>query len=67
MKSLTGYEAGALPPVGHKKPIKTIIDSKVMTLEKVFGGGGEINALLEINPIDVKRLTNAKLADISES
>jgi len=66
VKSLTGYEAGAVPPIGHKRQIRTFVDSKVMTFEKVYGGGGAINALLEINPQDVKRLTNAEVVDISE-
>jgi Cys-tRNA(Pro) deacylase len=66
VKSLTGYEVGALPPVGHKKTIRTFIDPKVMTFDKVYGGGGAINALLEIDPQDIKRLTNAEVVDISE-
>jgi len=66
VKSLTGYEVGALPPVGHKRTARTFIDPKVMTFDKVYGGGGTINALLEINPQDIKRLTNAEVADISE-
>ncbi|MFQ5758706.1 MAG: aminoacyl-tRNA deacylase, partial [Candidatus Bathyarchaeia archaeon] len=44
VKSLTGYEAGALPPIGHKKRIRTFIDPKVLGFEKVYGGGGAINA-----------------------
>jgi Cys-tRNA(Pro) deacylase len=66
VKSLTGYEIGALPPVGHKKKIRTFIDPKVMTFDKVYGGGGAINALLEIDPRDIKRLTDAEVVDISE-
>ena len=66
VKHLTGYEAGALPPIGHKRSIRTFIDPKVMSLNKVYGGGGEINALLEVSPQDIKRLTNAKVVDISE-
>jgi len=66
VKSLTGYEVGALPPVGHKRTFRTFIDPKVMTFDKVYGGGGAINALLEINPQDIKRLTNAEAVDISE-
>lgn len=65
VKSLTGYEVGALPPVGHKMKIRTVIDPKVMTFEKVYGGGGATNALLEIDPCDVQRLTNAEVVDIS--
>jgi len=66
VKSLTGYEVGALPPVGHKRTVRTFIDPKVMTFDKVYGGGGAINALLEIDPRDIKRLTNAEVVDVSE-
>jgi len=66
VKSLTGYEVGALPPLGHKKPIRTIIDERVMELDTVYGGGGAINRLLEINPKDVRRLTGADVAEISK-
>ena len=66
VKSLTGYEAGALPPVGHRKPIRTVIDQKVIIFDKVYGGGGAINALLEIDTQDLKRLTDAEVADISK-
>jgi Cys-tRNA(Pro) deacylase len=65
VKSLTGYEVGALPPVGHKMKIRTVIDPKVMAFEKVHGGGGATNALLEIAPRDIRRLTNAEVVDIS--
>lgn len=65
VKSITGYDVGALPPVGHKRPIRTIIDPKVMTFENVYGGGGEANALLEIDPNDIKRLSGAEVVDIS--
>lgn len=37
-----------------------------MTFGRVYGGGGAINALLEIDPRDVKRLTKAEVVDISE-
>ena len=66
VKSLTGYEVGALPPVGHKRTVKTFIDPKVMSFDKIYGGGGAVNALLEIDPRDIKRLTEAEVVDISE-
>lgn len=65
VKSLTGYEVGALPPLGHKKPIKTIIDREVLEREVVYGGGGTINRLLEISPQEIRRLTRAEVADVS--
>ncbi len=66
VKNLTGYEVGALPPIGHRKPIRTFIDPKVMTFERVYGGGGAVNALLEIDPRDIKRINKAQVVDISK-
>ena len=66
VKKFTGYDIGATPPLGFKNPIKTIIDLKVLNFDKVYGGGGAINALLEINTKDLLKLTNGKIANISK-
>jgi Cys-tRNA(Pro) deacylase len=66
VKSFTGYEVGGLPPVGHQNLVRTFIDPKVMTFDKVYGGGGALNAILEIDPQDIKRLTKAEVLDISK-
>lgn len=67
VRNITGYEVGALPPVGHKKPVKTVIDVKVMEKDVVYGGGGSVNKLLEISPRDIKKLTGALVADVSRA
>ncbi|RLG90583.1 MAG: hypothetical protein DRO36_05880, partial [Candidatus Hecatellales archaeon] len=66
VKEITGYEVGALPPIIHRKPVRTFIDSKVMSFDKVYGGGGAVNALLEISPEEIKRLNKAEVTDISK-
>jgi len=66
VKEFTGYDVGAVAPVGHKTAVRTFIDEKVMGFEKVIGGGGQVNTLLEISPRDVRRLTNGQVKDISE-
>ena len=65
-KSLTGFEVGVMPPVGHKDKLTTVIDQNVMRLDKVYGGDGVPKVLIEIDPHDIAKLTNAKIADISE-
>jgi len=66
VKRFTGYEVGSVPPVGHKRKIRTFIDEKVMSFDKVVGGGGEINTLLEISPAEIRRLTDGEVRDISK-
>ena len=66
VKEFTGYDVGAVPPVGHKTRIRTFVDEKVMSHDNVIGGGGEIDVLLKINPADIKLLANGEVRDISE-
>ena len=65
-KMLAGFEVGVMPPVAHKNRILTVIDQKVMSFGKVYGGSGTAEALLEIDPRDIARLADAKIADLSE-
>jgi Cys-tRNA(Pro) deacylase len=66
VRNFTGYDVGAVPPVGHKTRMRTFIDEGVMKCGKVIGGGGQINMLLEISPAEIRRLTNGEVKDISE-
>jgi Cys-tRNA(Pro) deacylase len=65
-KEFTGFEVGVMPPVAHKNRILTVIDQKVMSFGKVYGGSGTAEALMEIDPREIARLADAKVAEISE-
>lgn len=65
-KEFAGFEVGVMPPVAHKNRIMTVIDQKVMSFNRVYGGSGTTEALMEIDPRDIARLTDAKVADICE-
>jgi Cys-tRNA(Pro) deacylase len=61
----TGYPAGGTPPVGHTSRLDVVIDSDVMELPVVYGGGGRIDALLKIRPAEIARVTRARVAPIA--
>jgi Cys-tRNA(Pro) deacylase len=61
----TGYPAGGTPPVGHTSRLDVVIDSGVMELPVVYGGGGRIDALLKIRPDEIARVTRARVAPIA--
>jgi Cys-tRNA(Pro) deacylase len=65
-KNLTGFEVGVMPPVGHNNRMTTVIDRNVMDVERVYGGCGVPKILVEIDPRDIARLMDAKIADICE-
>lgn len=61
VKELTGYAIGEVPPIGVDLP--KIIDRDIMEMEKVYGGGGTKNKLLEIDPSDLVK-ENTQITDI---
>ncbi|HEX5166193.1 MAG TPA: YbaK/EbsC family protein [Thermomicrobiales bacterium] len=61
----TGYPAGGTPPVGHSSRLDVVIDSGVMDLPVVYGGGGRIDSLLRIRPDEIARVTDARIAPIA--
>ncbi len=57
----TGYPVGAVPPFGHRRPLRTLIDPGVMELEIVYAGGGEIDCLLRTSPEEILRATGGEI------
>ncbi len=63
---ITGYIVGAMPPFGHRQKLRTLADSGIPDLETVFGGGGDINAMMRLTSLELLRVTGAEILDISE-
>lgn len=63
---ISGYAVGAMPPFGHRQPIKTVIDPKVLNFFDAYAGGGAENVLVHLNPWDVLRVTGAEVLDMLE-
>ncbi len=61
----TGYPAGAVPPLAHRKRLRTVMDEAVRALDTMVAGGGSARALVRVSPRDVMRLTDAIVAQIS--
>ncbi len=62
---ITGYIVGAMPPFGHRIRLRTIVDPGVVAHQEIFGGGGEINAMLRITPEDLVRATEAEIIRVT--
>lgn len=61
----TGYSVGGVPPVGHATLLLAVVDSRVLAMASVYGGGGDEEHMLRISPADIVRLTGARVADIT--
>jgi prolyl-tRNA editing enzyme YbaK/EbsC (Cys-tRNA(Pro) deacylase) len=64
--AVTGYVVGSMPPFGHIKKLPTLVDPAVIDQKVVFGGGGEINAMMRIDSAELARVTGAEVMALSE-
>jgi prolyl-tRNA editing enzyme YbaK/EbsC (Cys-tRNA(Pro) deacylase) len=62
--TVTGYPIGTVPPFGHKNPVNVLMDHRVLEMTTVFAGGGAHNALVQLNPKDILRITQAEVMDL---
>lgn len=62
---VTGYPAGGIPPVGHKKKVPVYFDSQVLKNEYIWCGGGSRTKLIRLKVSDVISLLSPQLCDIS--
>lgn len=64
--AITGYVVGAVPPFGHRQPLRTVVDTAVYTQPLIFGGGGAVDALLRIAPAELRRIVGSESAALAE-
>jgi prolyl-tRNA editing enzyme YbaK/EbsC (Cys-tRNA(Pro) deacylase) len=62
--AISGYEVGAMPPFGHRQPLRTLLDCRVLTLPEVYAGGGDENAMLRLDPHAIARFAAAEVLDL---
>ncbi|MCP4693874.1 MAG: YbaK/EbsC family protein [Desulfobacterales bacterium] len=63
--AITGYVVGSMPPFGHREKLRTFVDPAATRMEVIFGGGGDIDAMMRLTPSELIRVTEAEVLDIS--
>lgn len=64
--ALTGFVVGSMPPFGHKHKLRTLVDTAVTELDIIYGGGGDIDAMMRLTPDELLKVSQAELVPFSE-
>lgn len=64
VKQATGYSIGAVPPLGHLMPLRTVFDETLLELPVVWAAAGSATAVFAVSPAELARLTNAEILGI---
>ena len=63
----TGYVAGSVPPFGYEQPIETVVETAVFQQSGVvYGGGGEVHALMALSVAELRRVVGSRVASLAE-
>ena len=63
---LTGYVIGGIPPIGHARTVKVVMDPDLGRFQVVWAAAGTQNAVFEVPPGTLRTLANATVAPIAE-
>ena len=63
---ITGYVVGSMPPFGHRRKLRTLVDPAIFEFAIIFGGGGDIDAMLRLSSTELLRVTEGEVMRVSE-
>ncbi len=63
---LTGFSIGGIPPIGHTRPIRVIMDPDLGRFPIVWAAAGLPTAVFPVPPATLRVLANATVAPITE-
>ena len=55
-----------MPPFGHKQELRTLVDPAVTRQGVIYGGGGDIDAMLRLTPAELLAATRAEVTTLSD-
>lgn len=66
LTKVTGYVRGGCTSIGMKKQFPTVIQEDAESLDHIYISGGKLGMQLQLSPLDLKKVTGASFADVTE-
>ena len=63
---LTGFVIGGIPPFGHERRLRVVMDPDLGRFTTVWAAAGLPNAVFPISPASLRQLADAQVAPIAE-
>ena len=64
VREVTGYAIGGVPPIAHLQQIETYLDEDLMQYDVIWAAAGTPNAVFELTPDDLAKMTEGKVVNI---
>lgn len=65
-RELTGFSIGGIPPLGHPRSVRVVMDPDLDRYPEVWAAAGHDGSVFPVSPATLRALTNATVAGIAE-
>jgi prolyl-tRNA editing enzyme YbaK/EbsC (Cys-tRNA(Pro) deacylase) len=65
-RELTGFSIGGIPPLGHPRPVRVVMDPDLGRYPEVWAAAGHDGSVFPVSPAALRALTSAIVAEIAE-
>ena len=65
-RELTGFSIGGIPPLGHPRPVRVVMDPDLGRYPEIWAAAGHDRSVFPVSPAALRALTNATVAEIAE-
>ena len=65
-RELTGFSIGGIPPLGHPRPVRVVMDPDLGRYPEIWAAAGHDRSVFPVSPAALLALTNATVAEIAE-
>jgi prolyl-tRNA editing enzyme YbaK/EbsC (Cys-tRNA(Pro) deacylase) len=65
VRAETGFAIGGVAPIGHLKPVLTLIDEHLLAFEEIWAAAGHPNTVFRLRPADLVTMTGGRVAGVS--
>jgi prolyl-tRNA editing enzyme YbaK/EbsC (Cys-tRNA(Pro) deacylase) len=65
VRAATGYSIGGVPPIGHPRPLRTLVDEDLLRHPVVWGAAGTPRSVFPMEPQELARLTGGEVGKLA--
>ncbi len=62
VREQTGFAIGGIPPLGHDRPLVTVIDEDLLGFERLWAAAGHPSAVFPLTPAELVAVTGGQVA-----
>lgn len=64
VRAATSFAIGGVPPVGHPRPLRTLVDRDLLGHERLVAAAGTPHAVFPLTPAELLRITGGEVVDV---